>query len=335
MPRELILNEEIKIQPKKPQFKVTKNFVARVLLGISFFTLTFIISNTLIFRQYPLLGITFLGELLMSSALGVFGFHTVPIILTKTKNWFETFLKSVVSSIVWDFWDQQSQRMRTARRRRQKESAKTSKKKLTEKYENSVLIDTSVLIDGRIINLSKSGFFPATTALILNDVLSELHLLSDSADDLKRQKGRRGLDNVEELKKLIKVRIVKYDIPGKDKPADVDKRLLNFSKHLNLRLMTLDFNLNKVAKAQNIRVLNLNDLVEAVKAELIPGEKIKVKVLQKGKEKNQGVAYLPDGTMIVVENGLENLGDTVEVEVSRLIQSPAGKIIFSKVSSLK
>ncbi len=326
------MNEEVKTQQKNTQFKLTKGFIARLILGLSFFTLTFIISNTLIFKQYPLFNVRFLGELLMATALGVFGFHTVPIILTKSKNWFETFLKSVVSSIVWDFWDQQSQRMRTARRKRQKESVKSSKKKLSEKYEDSILIDTSVLIDGRIVNLSKSGFFPATTALILNDVLSELHLLSDNSDDLKRQKGRRGLDNVEELKKSIKVRIVKYDIPDKEKSREVDKRLLNFAKHLNLRLMTLDFNLNKVAKAQNIKVLNLNDLVEAIKTELIPGEKIKVKVLQKGKEKNQGVAYLPDGTMIVVENGINSLGDTVEVEVSRLIQSPAGKIIFSKVT---
>lgn len=328
------MDVQTKQQPKKTslQFKLTKNFVARLILGIVFFTFTFIVSNTLIFDEYPLLNVSFLGELLMASALGVFGFHTVPIILGKTKNWFETFLKSVVSSIVWDFWDQQSQRMRTARRKRQKESAKSNKKKLAEKYENAILIDTSVLIDGRIINLSKAGFFPATTALILSDVLNELHLLSDNADDMKRQKGRRGLDNIEELKKLVKVRIVKYDIPDQEKSREVDKRLLNFAKHLNLKLMTLDFNLNKVARAQNVKVLNLNDLVEAIKTELIPGEKIKVKVLQKGKEKNQGVAYLPDGTMIVIENGLENLGETVEVEVSRLIQSPAGKIIFSKVA---
>lgn len=326
------MNEETKKQQKKAQFKLTKGFIARILLGLTFFTLTFIISNTLIFNEYPLFEIRFLGELLMSMAIGVFGFHTVPIILTSLKNWFETFLKSVVSNIVWDFWDQQSQRMRTARRKRQKESAKVSKKKLTEKYEDSILIDTSVLIDGRIINIAKAGFFPAGTALILNDVLNELHLLSDNADDMKRQKGRRGLDNVEELKKSIKVKIAKYDITDKENSAEVDKRLLTFAKHLNLRLMTLDFNLNKVAKAQNVKVLNINDVVEAVKSELIPGEKIKVKVLQKGKEKNQGVAYLPDGTMIVIENGLGNLGETIEVEVSRLIQSPAGKIIFSKVS---
>jgi uncharacterized protein YacL len=326
------LNEEIKKQQKRMQFKLTKNFVARLLLGLSFFTLTFIISNTLIFREYPLFEIRFLGELLMATALGVFGFHTVPIILSKLRNWFETFLKSVVSSIVWDFWDQQSQRMRTARRKKQKESAKVSQKKLTEKYEDAILIDTSVLIDGRIVNLAKAGFFPASTALILNDVLNELHLLSDNADDMKRQKGRRGLDIVEDLKKSLKVKIVKYDIQDKENSQEVDKRLLSFAKHLSLRLMTLDFNLNKVAKAQNIKVLNINDLVEAVKSELIPGEKIKVKVLQKGKEKNQGVAYLPDGTMIVIENGIGNLGETVEVEVSRLIQSPAGKIIFSKVS---
>ena len=322
------MNDKRQVQPKEDRFKFTKSFVAKLVLGLIFFVLTLIISSNLIFKEFPLFGIKFLGELLLSFTLGVFGFHTVPLIAEKAKYWIEAFIQSAVSNIVWDFWEQQSKRMQTAKRRRQKEKQLGDKKKLAEKYENSVLLDTSVLIDGRIINIAKVGFFPGLSALILNVVINELHALSDSADDLKRLKGRRGLDNIEALKKVARVKVVKEEL-GKRDTHEVDKRLLSFAKKLNLSVMTLDFNLNKVAKTQNIKVLNLNELMESIKPELIPGEKLKVKIIQKGKEKNQGVAYLPDGTMIVVEDGKNKVGEEASVEVSRLIQSPAGKIIFA------
>ncbi len=326
----MLLNEDTKPKIKKDEFKLTTGFVVKVLLGVLFYTLTFILSNTLIFKAYPFLNIPFFGEFILATALGLFGFHTVPLIFFSTKRWIEAFIQAAVSNIVWDFWEQQSKRMQTARRRRQRDRHQSDKKRMQEKYEGGVVIDTSILIDGRIINIAKAGFFPGTQALILNSVINELHALSDSADDLKRQKGRRGLDNIEELKKITRAKVIKEDL-GKKDTLEVDKRLLFFAKNLGLRLMTLDFNLNKVAKTQNVKVLNLNELVESIKPEMIPGEKVKVKVVQKGKSKKQGVAYLPDGTMIVVEDGEPFVGEEVEVEVSRLIQSPAGKMIFSKI----
>lgn len=328
----MIFNENKKPNNGKQDFELTTEFVIKVVLGVIFYTLTFILSNTLIFKAYPFLNVPFLGEFILALALGLFGFHTVPLIFFSTKRWIEAFIQAAVSNIVWDFWEQQSKRMQTARRRRQKDRHQQSKKRMQEKYEGGLVIDTSILIDGRIINIAKAGFFPGTQALVINSVINELHALSDSSDDLKRQKGRRGLDNVEELKKVVKTKVIKEEL-GKKDSLEVDKRLLFFAKSLGLRLMTLDFNLNKVARTQNITVLNLNELAESIKPEMIPGEKVRVKIVQKGKSKKQGVAYLADGTMIVVEDGEPYVGDEVDVEVSRLIQSPAGKMIFTKLSN--
>ena len=194
---------------------------------------------------------------------------------------------------------------------------------MREQISNGILLDTSVLIDGRILDLVKTGFIE-NLLVIPSFVISELHLISDSEDALKRQKGRRGLDVINEVKKLTKV--FTPDVTTKN--GGVDGDLIKFAKQYKMKLMTLDFNLNKVAQTSGIKVLNINELVNAVKTAIIPGEKITVKIVQEGKEKQQGIGYLADGTMLVVEGAKQMVGQDVAVKVVRVIQTNAGKMIF-------
>lgn len=314
--------------PYLPSQGIT-GFIVRITIGAFFFIAGFNFANTVFFRENPLFGIPFLAEIMISIAAGAFGFHTIPLIFNQLKNWFEAFLTSTISNIVWEFWSEQTKRMQVARRSNQRVKKKERELKMREKYEGGVFIDTSILIDGRIVDVAKTGFFPEPL-IITNSVIDELHLISDSEDDLKRQKGRRGLDIIDELKKDKKLKLEFAKTKGHKK--GVDKELVQLSKKNKAGLMTLDFNLNKVATVAGIKVLNLNELVDAVKPAVLPGEILKaVKIVQKGKERGQGVGYMPDGTMIVVENGNRLVGETVDVTVNRLIQTPAGKMVFSTV----
>lgn len=190
-----------------------------------------------------------------------------------------------------------------------------------------LILDTSAIIDGRILDIAKTGFMFGTL-LIPSFVLAELQQVADSADYLKRSRGRRGFEIIEELKKVKGIRIEVWD---KETSAKlVDDKLLKLAKQLHGRIITTDYNLNRVASVSNVNVLNVNDLANAVKTISVPGEKMKVKVVHLGKDPKQGVGYLPDGTMIVVEDGAELAGKDIEVEVTRLLQSSAGRMIFTK-----
>ncbi len=193
---------------------------------------------------------------------------------------------------------------------------------------DSVIIDTSVIIDGRIINVIEMGFL--TDTLIVPDfVLEELQFIADSEEDMRRKKGRRGLDILDKLKKSApeQVMIQNYKYP---KNMSVDNKLLMLSLKSNSKLMTVDFNLAKVAKVKGIRTLNINALASAMRPDFLPGEQIKVKLQKPGKEKGQSVGYLEDGTMIVVQDSLELIGTDVEVEVISSLQTASGKMIFAK-----
>ncbi len=190
-----------------------------------------------------------------------------------------------------------------------------------------MLLDTSAIIDGRILDIAKTGFLSGTI-LLPSFVLAELQQVSDSADYLKRSRGRRGFEIIEELKKVKGVRIEVWD---KDPAAKtVDEKLLRLTKSLHGRIITTDFNLNRLASVSGVLVLNVNDLANAVKTVAVPGEQLKVKVVHLGKDPKQGVGYLPDGTMIVVEDGATLVGAEVKAEVSRVIQVAAGRMIFVK-----
>ncbi|OGE18236.1 hypothetical protein A3F00_02140 [Candidatus Daviesbacteria bacterium RIFCSPHIGHO2_12_FULL_37_11] len=190
-----------------------------------------------------------------------------------------------------------------------------------------LILDTSAIIDGRILDIAKTGFISGLI-LIPNFVLLELQQVSDSSDNLKRQRGRRGFDIVSELKKIhgIKIEIWEKDAGGKA----VDEKLLKIAKSLHGKVITTDFNLNRLSEAHGVSVLNVNDLSNAIKAQALPGETMEIKIVHVGKDAKQGVGYLEDGTMVVVEDGAHFLGDTVKVEVSRVLQSSAGRIIFGK-----
>lgn len=192
------------------------------------------------------------------------------------------------------------------------------------------ILDTSVIIDGRIADICRTGFVEGKL-IIANFVLDELRRVADSQDVLKRNRGRRGLDVLNRLRKDMPDRIIVTDI---DYPEiiEVDSKLLRLTQEMEGMVLTNDFNLNKVAQVQDVMVLNINELVNALKPVVLPGEKMKVEVVQDGKEANQGVGYLDDGTMIVVENGREFLGQTITVEVSSVLQTAAGRMIFVRAS---
>lgn len=190
-----------------------------------------------------------------------------------------------------------------------------------------LILDTSAIIDGRILDIAKINFLSGTI-LVPSFVLTELQQVADSADFIKRSRGRRGFEIINELKKIRGIRIEIWDKDGSGK--NVDEKLLKLAKNLHGKIITTDFNLNRLATVSNVPVLNINELSNAVRTIAVPGEKLKVKIVHLGKDTKQGVGYLPDGTMIVVEDGSELVGKEIETQVSRLIQVAAGRMIFVK-----
>lgn len=198
------------------------------------------------------------------------------------------------------------------------------------KLVNPMVLDTSAIIDGRIANIVDSGFLFGTL-IVPRFVLSELQHIADSDDALRRNRGRRGFEVLDQLKKSKLVKLKTFDdkeIDGKN----VDERILNLASKLKGKIITTDFNLNKVASNLDVKTLNVNELVNAIKSPMLPGEPIEVKVIQEGKEKDQGVGYLPDGTMIVVESGAQFVGKKIDAVVSRVLQTVAGRMIFVKAT---
>lgn len=191
-----------------------------------------------------------------------------------------------------------------------------------------ILVDTSAIIDGRIADIARTGFVPGHL-LIPRFVLNELQYVSDSADNLRRQRGRRGLEVLSELQKdaSIPVTITDIDVEG---VREVDERLIVLARQLNCPILTNDYNLNRVAELQGVMVLNINDLANAVKAILLPGETLDMQIIQEGKEYDQGVGYMEDGTMVVVENGQKYIGKTISITVTKVLQTAAGRMIFAK-----
>lgn len=191
---------------------------------------------------------------------------------------------------------------------------------------NLIIIDTSVLIDGRIEEIVQTGFIMAKI-LIPQFILNELQAVADSEDPLKRAKGRKGLEVLDRLQHEPEIETEIIDELTSSREA-VDSKLIKVAKTHQAKILTVDFNLNKIAKIQNVPVLNINELTEAIKPVLIPGEDVLVKIIQEGKESGQGVGYLTDGTMIVVEGGAKLIGREVPCEVVRIFQTVAGKMIF-------
>jgi uncharacterized protein YacL len=193
----------------------------------------------------------------------------------------------------------------------------------------TILLDTSVIIDGRVADIAKTNFLPGTL-LIPRFVLNELQYIADSPDGLRRQRGRRGMEVLAELQKLpnILVRVSDIDVEG---VREVDDKLIVLGKQLKSPVLTNDFNLNRIAELQGVTVLNINELANAVKSVVLPGEILKINIFQEGKETGQGVGYMDDGTMVVVENGKDYIGEYQDVHVTKVLQTAAGRMIFARV----
>lgn len=194
--------------------------------------------------------------------------------------------------------------------------------------EQFILLDTSVIIDGRIADISKTGFI-RDTLLVPNFILSELQFIADSADPLRRGRGRLGLEILTDLQNdaPIPTKITDMDV---SEVRDADSKLVALAKHLHCPIMTNDYNLNRVAELQGVPVLNINDLANAIKVNMLPGESLTVKIIQEGREPGQGVGFLQDGTMVVVEDGNQLLHKTLSVTVTKVLQTSAGRMIFAK-----
>jgi len=195
---------------------------------------------------------------------------------------------------------------------------------------NAKILDTSVIIDGRIADLCESGFVEGTL-IIPAFVIEELRHIADSSDLLKRNRGRRGLDILNKMRKRLDIKVQIYDNSrGLESVTEVDSKLVKLGQKLNAKIITNDYNLNKVAELQGVKVLNINELANAIKPVVLPGEEMVVQVVKDGKEIGQGVAYLDDGTMIVVEGGKRYMNQTISVLVTSVLQTAAGRMIFAR-----
>ena len=201
--------------------------------------------------------------------------------------------------------------------------------KKTPQSEKSKILDTSVIIDGRIADITETGFIEGPL-IIPQFILNELQHIADSSDSIKRTRGKRGLEVLHHIQKQagVDVRIVDKDYPA---VKEVDSKLIELAKEIGGKIITNDSNLNKVAELQGIEVLNINELASSIKPVVLPGEEINVRILKEGKEMGQGVAYLDDGTMIVVDNGKKQMGKTIDVVVTSVLQTPAGRMIFARL----
>lgn len=194
----------------------------------------------------------------------------------------------------------------------------------------TILLDTSVIIDGRIADIAKTGFLPGTL-LIPRFVLNELQYIADSPDNLRRQRGRRGMEVLAELQKApnVSVRISDIDVDG---VREVDDKLVILARQMQCPILTNDYNLNRVAELQGVPILNINELANAVKSVVLPGEAITISIIQEGREYGQGVGYMEDGTMVVVEDGAPYIGSTRDLVVTKVLQTAAGRMIFARLS---
>lgn len=297
--------------------------VLRLILALSFATLAVIFSELL----PPLEGVnSVLLRILLTILAALIGFLVFPEIAAKVTYWTVYSFNFVVNRITNELL---SQIMRISKNDSLHLPFIThAPQGNTVVLQKPLILDTSAIIDGRILDIAKTGFLFGTV-VVPQFILTELQQVADSSDFLKRSRGRHGFELIEELKKIKSLRIEVWDkdVLGKQ----VDDKVLQLAKNLHGRIVTTDYNLNRVASVSNVAVLNVNDLANAVKTVAIPGEKLEVKIMHLGKDSTQGVGYLNDGTMIVVQDGAEVVGNTIAIEVTKNIQSPAGRMIFGKV----
>ncbi len=297
--------------------------VLRAVLAIVFALTAFIFSEVI--PDIPPFNRTVI-RIIITLWFGLIGYTVFPDLARALTNWTIHSINTFTSKITTEVMDQM---MRLPRQNPMAVAFPQTAPIGGVSVNQPLILDTSAIIDGRILDIAKTGFI-AGTLLLPSFVLAELQQVSDSSDFLKRSRGRRGFEIIDDLKKVKGTRVEVWD----KEPAarTVDDKIIKLAKGLHGKIITTDFNLNRVASVSNVSVLNVNDLANAVKTIAVPGEEMKVKVVHLGKDPKQGVGYLPDGTMIVVEDGANLVGDEVRVEVSRVIQVAAGRMIFVKSS---
>jgi uncharacterized protein YacL len=201
---------------------------------------------------------------------------------------------------------------------------KSSSKKVGKK----IVLDTSAVIDGRILSLSEAGFLNGAELISTNIILDELQYLADEGDGFKRARARHGLEVLNKLSSLNQLSLITRNLPKSE--LEVDQQLLNLAKELSAQLFTADFNLSQRARIEGVEILSPNDLAESLKPQILPGETFTIKLIQKGDDRGQAVGYLPDGTMVVAENSQNKIGQNVELKSSKIIQTTAGRIVFAQ-----
>lgn len=295
--------------------------VLRLILALTFATVAVIFSELI--PEIPRTN-TLLVKVLVTSLAAWIGFLIFPDVARYIRLISLTTFNFVVHRVSQEFLNQ-LMKLPKARLPFGNQTPQVGQVQLT----RPLILDTSSIIDGRILDVAKTGFISGLI-LVPRFVLSELQQVSDSKDDLKRQRGRRGFDSLEELKKIktIKVEVWDREQGGKG----VDDKLVNLSKSLNGRIITCDFNLARLAESLGVSTLNINDLANSLKTFCLPGEQMEIKIVHLGKDSKQGVGYLPDGTMVVVADAADKIGNNIKVEVTKTIQIPQGRMIFGKKS---
>lgn len=303
-----------------------KGFFAKnvkLILAFLISALSFGISRSVYFKDVPLFDVSFLGEAITGGVFFLLIFLWGGLLVKFIGGWIERIIVKTFYKVLTEFWSVQTKKLVTTLKRENRDDLAS---KIVQK---SVILDTSVVIDGRILGVIKSGFLD-NPIVVTQNVVDELQYMADRKNDLKRQKGRLGLDVLKDIKKAVgknKFKVVNL----RTKPENVDKSLVDLCKKTKSKIATVDFNLGKVAEVAGVSVLNINRLVSEIKSNLIPGEQLSVKLLQKGKEKGQAVGYLEDGTMIVVEDAKGYIGSEIKVVVDRVLQTDAGKMVFASI----
>jgi uncharacterized protein YacL len=289
-------------------------FLVKFFTGLFFAGIGMVVSSRVYFGVHPLFGYAYLAEFIIGLLLTTFAVLFLPTLIVR----FWTNLISTASNFIFSIVYKAMNDIRNQRAERIKETAH---------HEGTpVLLDTSSVIDGRIYGIISQGFLD-NPIIVPQFVIDELQLIADSENNLKRERGRRGLDLLSKIRRASKGRFRIYPLVEPSK--DVDHSLVSLAKELKAKIATVDFNLNKAASVSGIRILNVNELANQIKTFALPGDVIQLKIVQLGKESDQGVGYLPDGTMIVVEKGGHFMGKTIAVEISRILQTSAGQMFFA------
>ena len=289
--------------------------------------LGFLLARSLYFADNPLFEFKLLGEVLIGSLIFLLFFYFGVKIVKFIGAWFEKFIVKTFNKVLYDFWQKQSKNIIETFKKENENENGVARLSTTKE----VVLDTSAIIDGRIFSVIRHGFMD-NVIVVPQNVIDELQRMADKSDNAKRRKGRLGLDNLNEIRKLVSKKRFKV-IDLKSKPDQVDQSLVTYCKKNNAKLVTIDFNLNKAAKVAGVRVLNVNQLVNDIKSNLVPGDDLEVKLVQKGKESGQAVGYLEDGTMVVINDAESRIDQTIQVSVEKVLQTDAGKMIFASVKS--